>query len=260
MFQVLVCRSHSKRGNEAEIKRKKPRGPADTERPQQRQSERRRFDVASPVGVHPLFLPSLFLPHSLPLPCTTPTPPVLPSQQLSADCLGFLVPIRPIALCLRQTQHLSYHCLDNCLLVQKSLQALCSHDDDMVTLPGGSEPPAEIVYPFSSPPLTLRFPLPPSLPIPLPPFCSSFGGGPPIPGAYNSLRVRVHECANMHVYARQMGNSPAYESICQSPCHQRGENRGSTNTPGEDVYIVFSMFCISVQVVCDLIIGRVWGL
>lgn len=109
------------------------------------------------MGVHALFLPLLFLsyaisPASFPLPCTTPTHPVLPSQQLSADCLGFSVPIRTIALCLRQTQHLSYHCLDNCLLVQKSLQALCSHDDDMVTLPGSSEPPAEIVYPFSSHP------------------------------------------------------------------------------------------------------------
>lgn len=29
--QVLVCRSHSKRGNEAEIKRKKPTSPADKE-------------------------------------------------------------------------------------------------------------------------------------------------------------------------------------------------------------------------------------
>lgn len=80
LFQVLVCRSHSKRGNEAEIKRKKPRGPADTERPQQRQSKGRRFDVASPVGVHPLFLPSLFLPHSLP-PALYPPPP---SSSLSA--------------------------------------------------------------------------------------------------------------------------------------------------------------------------------
>lgn len=82
--------------------------------------------------------------------CTTPTPPFLPSQRLSADCLALSLLIRPIALCRRHAQHLSYHCLDNSLLVRKSLRARRSHDDDMVTLPGGFEPPAEIAYPFSS--------------------------------------------------------------------------------------------------------------
>lgn len=77
--QVLVCRSHSKRGNEAEIKRKKPTGPADKERPWQRRRERKGFDVACPVGVHPLFLPSPFLPPlspSLSTPCLVPPPPL----------------------------------------------------------------------------------------------------------------------------------------------------------------------------------------
>lgn len=90
-------------------------------------------------------------PLSAPSSVLAPTPPVLPSRRLSADCLALSLPIRPIALCRRHAQHLSYHCPDNSLLVQKSLRALRSHDDDMVTLPGGSELPAEIAYPFSSP-------------------------------------------------------------------------------------------------------------
>lgn len=142
----------------------------------QRKNERERegfFGVACPVGVDPLFLPSLFFstPHFL----------VLPSRQLSADCLGFVVPIRPIALCFHQTQHLSYHCLDNCLLVQKSLQALCSLGDDMVTLPGSSEPPAEIAGPFPfllSPCSSLCLPLCPSFCCPsAPPLAAT-----PLPG------------------------------------------------------------------------------
>lgn len=126
-------------------------------------------------STHP-FSPTISL-TLYPLPCTPPLPPVLPSQQLSADCLGFLVPIRPIALCFHQTQHLSYHCLDNCLLVQKSLQALCSHGDDMVTLPGSSEPPAEKVDPF---PLLLSssHPALPSAFLFAHPLCSSFGSSP----------------------------------------------------------------------------------
>lgn len=167
------------------------------------------------MGVHPLFLPLPFLPPCIslalyPLPCTTPTPPVLPSQQLSADCLGFLVPIRPIALCFHQTQHLSYHCLDNCLLVQKSLQALCSHGDDMVTLPGSSEPPAEIVYPFPlllSTCSSLDLPLCPSLCTPFAP-PSAAAAPPPHPRSLQ-LFEGVCTCANMRVFARQMGNSPA---------------------------------------------------
>lgn len=233
LFQALVCRSHSKRGNEAGIKGKEPRGPADTERPQQRRRERKRFDVAGPVGVHPLLLP-----HSLPPACTTPTPAVLSSQQLSADCLGFLVPIRPIALCLCQTQHLSYHCLDNCLLVQKSLQALRSHDDDMVTLPGGSEPPAEIAYPLSSAALTLRLPPSPSLPIPLPPVCSSFGSRPPIPGACSSVRacvrLSVQTCTVMHDRWEALLPVSLFASVCVT-------NEGrieAQQTPGEAVSIV----------------------
>lgn len=43
--------------------------------------------------------PALSFGFSLPTPCLvappTPLPAVLPSQHLSADCLGFLVPIRP---------------------------------------------------------------------------------------------------------------------------------------------------------------------
>lgn len=115
-------------------KKKDPTGPTNNLRPKEKY-------LTFPVQWESIHCVS---PSLSPLPCATPTPPVPPSQQLSADCLGFCVPIRPIAVCLRQTQHLSYHCLDNSLLVQKSLQGLCSHDDDMVTLPGGSEPPAEI--------------------------------------------------------------------------------------------------------------------
>lgn len=124
--------------------------------------------------------------------CATPTPPFLPSRRLSADCLALSLLIRPIALCRRHAQHLSYHCLDNSLLVQKSLRARRSHDDDTVTLPGGSEPPAEIAHPRS-----------PSLLVPLLPSCLSFCWQRPLrpPGAHNSLRVCGRQCVNMHVYA-----------------------------------------------------------
>lgn len=90
---VLVCRSHSERGNEAEIKRKMPTGPEDKKRPWQRQRgrERERLDVAFPVGVHPLFPLSRFLSSLLSLPhthCPVPPPTPAPSWLLSADCLG----------------------------------------------------------------------------------------------------------------------------------------------------------------------------
>lgn len=141
---MLACRSHSDR-QKSRGGGEERGGPAETARPQLRRGQRKRFDVAGPVGVHPLRLP-----RYLPQRCATPTPPFLPSRRLSADCLALSLLIRPIALCRRHAQHLSYHCLDNSLLVQKSLRARRSHDDDTVTLPGGSEPPAEIARPLSS--------------------------------------------------------------------------------------------------------------
>lgn len=147
-------------------------------RPQQRRAERKRFDVAGPVGVHPLRLPAI-----CPQLCTTPTPPFLPSRRLSADCLALSLLIRPIALCRRHAQHLSYHCLDNSLLVQKSLRAQRSHDDDTVTLPGGSEPPAEIAFPFSSTSVSFFAHLSVSLLLLL-----LLAVAPPSPGAHKSLR------------------------------------------------------------------------
>lgn len=197
--QVLVCRSHSKRGNEAEIKRKKANKPSrQRETLAETEGEKevwRCLSGGSPSSVSPLTL--------YPLPCTPSTPPVFLSQQLSADCLGFLVPIRPITLCFHQTQHLSYHCLDNCLLVQKSLRALCSHGDDIVTLPGSSEPPAEIVGPF---------------PLFLSP-CSSLFAHPfaslllllwqHLPPPHSLQLFESVARANTHIYAQQMGYSPA---------------------------------------------------
>lgn len=199
--EVLVCRSHSKRGNEAEIKRKMPTGPEDKKRPWQRQRGRERearrcLSGGSPSSVSPLTL-SLFPPlaPSYPLPCT----PTHPSPLSAALCwlFGcFLVPIRPIALCFHQTQHLSYHCLDNCLLVQKSLWALCSHGDDMVTLPGGSAPPAETVdhFPLLLSPSVFLFAHPfASFFFSLP--CSSFGSSPPTRSlGLPTLWVCVHGC------------------------------------------------------------------
>lgn len=129
--------------------------------------------------------------------CATPTPPFLPSRRLSADCLALSLLIRPIALCRRHAQHLSYHCLDNSLLVQKSLPARRSHDDDTVTLPGGSEPPAEIAHPLSS--TSVSFFARPSasfLPFPL------LAAAPPTPpGARSSEGACGRQCANTHVYA-----------------------------------------------------------
>lgn len=136
---MLACRSHSDRQKSSGGQKKRLWDPS-------RDGARER-DLTSPVRwesipcISPAICPQL---------CTTPTPPFLPSRRLSADCLALSLLIRPIALCRRHAQHLSYHCLDNSLLVQKSLWAWCSHDDDMVTLPGGFEPPAEIAYPFSS--------------------------------------------------------------------------------------------------------------
>lgn len=142
---MFACRSHSDRQKSRGRKKKKEgrAEPAEAVRAQQRRGERKR--LMSPVRWEspPLSAPSFVLaPHPS-------SPP--PSRRLSADCLALSLPIRPIALCRRHAQHLSYHCPDNSLLVQKSLRALRSHDDDMVTLPGGSEPPAEIAYPFSAP-------------------------------------------------------------------------------------------------------------
>lgn len=100
------------------------------------------------MGVDPLPLPPLPAPSSVLVPPPLQSSPVCgsllivwPSRCLSGPSLYVAV----------TRKHLSYHCPDNSLLVQKSLRALRSHDDDMVTLPGGSEPPAEIAYPFPSP-------------------------------------------------------------------------------------------------------------
>lgn len=131
-------------------------------------------------------------PLSAPSSVLAPTPPVLPSRRLSADCLALSLPIRPIALCRRHAQHLSYHCPDNSLLVQKSLRALRSHDDDMVTLPGGSELPAEIAYPFSSPSVSFS----------AHPFVSlSFLGSAPPPQPHSSLSVWTGVCKHANMYA-----------------------------------------------------------
>lgn len=166
------------------------------------------------------FHPSPLSPHSTTLtfsaPCLAaalPTAPVLPSRQLSAYCLGFLVPIRPIASRFHQTQHLSYHCFDNCLLVPKSPGALCSHGDDMATLPGCSEPPAEEVDPFPlrrspctslcppfSPPLATAPDTPPTLQ-----GCVQRLGNPTLSlsrvvfGVANEARLEAQEMFNGHL-------------------------------------------------------------
>lgn len=129
-------------------------------------------------------------PLSAPSSVLAPTPPVLPSRRLSADCLALSLPIRPIALCRRHAQHLSYHCPDNSLLVQKSLRALRSHDDDIVTLPGGSELPAEIAYPFSSPSVSFS----------AHPFVSLSPASQLFEGVDGSLQTCKHVCRQMGLF------------------------------------------------------------
>lgn len=186
--RVLACRSHSKRGNEAEIKRKKANRPSRHRRGPSRGRGREKgltFGVRweSMLCFSPTLSPPLST-HCLVLPPPVHFSPLSSSLLIvwASWCLS-----GPSLYVSVKRKNLSYHCPDNCLLVQKSLQALCSHDDDMVTLPGSSEPPAEIGYPFSSPPLTLHFPPSPSLPIPLPPLCSSFGSSPPIPSSLQAF-------------------------------------------------------------------------
>lgn len=142
-------------------------------------------------------------------PLSAPTPAVVPSRRLSADCLAPSLPIRPIALCRRHAQHLSYHCPDNSLLVQKSLRALRSHDDDTVTLPGGSELPAEIASPFSSPSVSF--------------FAHPLASLPFFWQLFDSVCGR--DFANMHMYAGANGIFYCPESLV--PCHQRAANRSS---------------------------------
>lgn len=183
---MLACRSHSDRQKSNGGQKKRMCDPS-------RDGARER-GLTSPVRWEPIpSISSAICPQL----CTTPTPPFLPSWRLSADCLALSLLIRPIALCRRHAPHLSYHCLDNSLLVQKSLRARRSHDDDMVTLPGGFEPPAEIAYPFSSTYVCL--PLCSSLRFPL---ASPFvGSPPPSPGAQNSLRGCVWLCVSLYIYS-----------------------------------------------------------
>lgn len=191
--------------------------------------ERKWPDIACPKWVHALFL--ILLPPSFlfilfhPLCCTnSPTRFLFLSAALCWLFGYFLVPIRLIALCFHQTEHLSYHCLDNCLLVQKSLWALCSHGDDMVTLPSLCELPAETVDPF---PFLLTHCF--SLCLPLcPSFCSSFGSAPHFPGASNSLMLSACLCVFVSSQAHSCTTDGKFSCVFVNLC----------------AYLLVWMFCV----------------
>lgn len=70
--------------------------------------------------------------------------------------------------------------------------------------------------------------------------------------------LQLFECANMHIYAQQIGNSQALWVFLPVSMSPKTENRGSTNTWCRHLHCL-SMFWISVWWYMTLL-GRVWVL
>lgn len=133
----------------------------------------------------------------------------------------------------------------------------------MVTLPGGSEPPAEIVYPFLLSPFA---PCASSVRLFAHPFASRLlliwqrPSRPP--GAPDSLKVCVHGCANTLVLCATDGNLSSHDMpVSVSPkrvklrVKYRNQKKKNNPTPGE---IVHTVYCASLFTLCTTLLGRIW--